>query len=49
MDIGAMQVRAMQLRERFAEFEKRTYGQEWSTEDLVMGSSSIDGWLDAQP
>lgn len=32
-----MQTRAVQLRERFAAFEQATYGQEWTTNDLVIG------------
>jgi hypothetical protein len=31
-----MQARAMQVRQRFGEFELSTYGEEWSTEDLMM-------------
>ncbi len=37
MRIEEMQARAVGVRQRFAAFEESTYGQAWSTEDLVMG------------
>ena len=37
MDIETMQARAVEVRSRFAAFETATYGQEWTTEDLVIG------------
>jgi NTP pyrophosphatase (non-canonical NTP hydrolase) len=37
MDIEEMSGRAMQIRHRFEQFEIRSYGQTWSTDDLVLG------------
>ena len=32
-----MTVRALEVRERYAAFEERTYGRQWSLEDLTLG------------
>jgi NTP pyrophosphatase (non-canonical NTP hydrolase) len=37
MDIEEMSTRAMQIRRRFEQFEARSYGQTWSSDDLVLG------------
>ncbi len=37
MRIDEMQARALEVRQQFAEFERATYGEEWSTNDLVLG------------
>ncbi len=47
MDIAAMQQRAVEVRAKFADFEQESYGQEWSTEDLVMGLMTDVGDLSA--
>jgi len=47
MDIEAMQQRAVEVRARFTVFEEASYGQAWSTEDLVMGLMTDVGDLSA--
>ncbi len=37
MLIDEMQARAVQVRGHFAEFERESYGTEWTVEDLVLG------------
>ena len=37
MDLEEMSERAGQVRRRFAEFETRTHGAEWTIDDLVLG------------
>ena len=32
-----MTVRALEVRERYAAFEERTYGRQWSLQDLTLG------------
>ncbi len=47
MDIDEMQQRAVEVRAKFATFERESYGREWSTEDLVMGLMTDVGDLSA--
>lgn len=35
--VDVLSTRAMEIRELYAEFERRTYGQEWSASDLMAG------------
>ena len=35
--VEVLSARAMQVREKYVEFERRTYGHEWSTSDLMAG------------
>ena len=35
--VDVLSARAMEVREKYAAFEKRTYGHEWSTSDLMAG------------
>ncbi len=47
MDIDDMTRRAVEVRAKFSVYERDTYGQEWSTEDLVMGLMTDVGDLSA--
>lgn len=35
--VDVLSTRAMEVRDLYAEFERRTYGHEWSTSDLMAG------------
>lgn len=35
--VDVLSTRAMEVRELYADFERRTYGQEWSASDLMAG------------
>ncbi len=37
MDFGELTARAMQIRQRYAEFEKSKYGTSWTNEELALG------------
>jgi hypothetical protein len=39
MDFGAITDRALAIRALYDEHERRTYGREWSTEELALGLS----------
>jgi NTP pyrophosphatase (non-canonical NTP hydrolase) len=37
MDLKAMQERAMQIREKFGDFEESQVGKRWTREDIMLG------------
>lgn len=47
MEIPELQRRAIDVRRRLADFERSTYGREWSTADLVSGLMTDVGDLAA--
>ena len=37
MEIGALQHRAMEIRQQFAQLEEETFGRTWTSEEIALG------------